>query len=114
GLAGMVAGIRAMGVAFLSEYKSAREFEALNAHKEAIRVKVLRDGAFHTVGLEEVVVGDAVELETGDEIPADGRLVKAVELYVDQALMTGESMPVRKAPQPPDFTADGPEQPGCL
>jgi Ca2+-transporting ATPase len=114
GVAVMVAVILATGVAFLSEYKSDREFEALNAHKEALRVKVMRDGAFHTVGLEEVVVGDAVELETGDEIPADGRLVKATELYVDQALMTGESMPVRKAPQPADFTSDGPEQPGCL
>ena len=52
--------VLATGVAFLSEYKSDREFEALNAHKEALRVKVLRDAAFHTVGLEEVVVGDLV------------------------------------------------------
>ena len=41
---------------------------------------MLRDGAFHTCRLEEVVVGDVVMLETGDEIPADGRLVKATEL----------------------------------
>ena len=64
------------GVAFGSEYKSDREFEVLNAHKEALRVKVLRGGTFHTLGLEDVVVGDAVELETGDEIPAE--LYKAV------------------------------------
>jgi Ca2+-transporting ATPase len=114
GVAVMVAVVLATGVAFLSEYKSDREFEALNARKEALRVKVLRDGDFHTVGLEDVVVGDAVELETGDEIPADGRLVKANELYLDQSLMTGESMPVRKAPQPADFVGDGPEQPCCL
>jgi Ca2+-transporting ATPase len=114
GLAVMVAVILATGVAFLSEYKSDREFEALNAHKEALRVKVLRDGAFHTIGLEEVVVGDAVDLETGDEIPADGRVVKAVELYVDQSLMTGESRPVRKHMQPAGAAADGPEQAGCL
>ena len=92
----MVAVILATGVAFLSEYKSDREFEVLNAHKESLRVKVLRGGQFHTVPLEEVVVGDAVVLEIGDEIPADGRLVKATELYVDQSLMTGESEPVRK------------------
>src|SRR5262249_12955204 len=73
GLAVMVAVVLATGVAFASEYKSDREFEVLNAHKEALRVKVLRGGAFHTLGVEEVVVGDAVELETGDEIPADGR-----------------------------------------
>ncbi len=97
----MVAVILATGVAFLSEYKSDREFEVLNAHKESLQVKVLRDGAFHTIPLEEVVVGDAVVLETGDEIPADGRLVKATDLYIDQSLMTGESEPVRKQPRPP-------------
>jgi Ca2+-transporting ATPase len=113
GLAVMIAVILATGVAFLSEYKSDREFEALNARKDAIRVKVTRDGAFHTVPLEDVVVGDVIDLETGDEIPADGRLVKAVELFVDQSLMTGESEPVKKAARPGD-AAEGPDQPGCL
>src|SRR5262245_34375309 len=113
GLAVMVAVMLATGVAFLSEYKSDREFELLNAQKEALRVKVNRAGAFHTVGLEEVVVGDQVVLEMGDEVPADGRLVKATDLYVDQSLMTGESEPVHKRARPDD-TADGPEQAGCL
>src|SRR5205807_952633 len=106
--------ILATGVAFLSEYKSDREFEVLNAHKDSLRVKVIRDGGVRTVPLEEVCVGDAVVLEMGDEIPADGRLVKATDLYVDQSLMTGESEPVRKAARPPDDSAEGPEQPGCL
>ncbi len=114
GLAVMVAVILATGVAFLSEYKSDREFEVLNAQKDSLRVKVLRGGAFHTLPLEEVVVGDAVMLETGDEIPADGRLLKATDLYVDQSLMTGESEPVRKQPAAADSAAEGPEQPGCL
>jgi Ca2+-transporting ATPase len=114
GLAVMVAVILATGVAFASEYKSDREFEVLNSHKEALHVKVVRGGAYHTVPMEEVYVGDAVVLETGDEIPADGRLLKATELYVDQSLMTGESEPVRKQPRPDDDAADGPEQPGCL
>jgi Ca2+-transporting ATPase len=114
GLAVMVAVILATGVAFLSEYKSDREFEVLNAQKESLTVKVVRDGAIRTVPLEVVCVGDAVVLEIGDEIPADGRLVKAADLYVDQSLMTGESEPMRKRPQPPDERAEGPEQPGCL
>jgi P-type Ca2+ transporter type 2C len=114
GLAVMIAVILATGVAFLSEYKSDREFEVLNAHKDELRVKVLRDGEVHTVLLEGVRVGDVVVLETGDEIPADGRLVKATDLYVDQSLMTGESEPVRKSPRPRDDSAEGPEQPGCL
>jgi P-type Ca2+ transporter type 2C len=113
GLAVMVAVILATGVAFASEYKSDREFEILNAHKESLRAKVLREGQFLTVPLEEVVVGDTVILEMGDEIPADGRLLKANELYIDQSLMTGESKEVRKTPRP-DSTADGPEQPDCL
>jgi Ca2+-transporting ATPase len=114
GLAVMVAVILATGVAFLSEYKSDREFEVLNAQKESLTVKVLRDGAIHTLPLESVCVGDAVVLEVGDEIPADGRLVKATDLYIDQSLMTGESEPVRKRPQPPQESSDGPDQPGCL
>ena len=82
-----------------AEYKSDKEFEILNAQKESLRVKVLRGGDVQTMPIEEVVVGDSVVLEMGDEIPADGRLVKANELYIDQSLMTGESEPVRKQVQ---------------
>jgi Ca2+-transporting ATPase len=114
GLAVMIAVILATGVAFASEFKSDREFEALNARKDSIRVKVTRGGAFQTVPLEDVVVGDVIDLETGDEVPADGRLVKSVELMIDQSLMTGESEPVRKHARPLDDKADGPDQPGCL
>src|SRR3984957_5921302 len=88
GLAVMVAVTLATGVAFASEYKSDREFEVLNARKDSLRSKVVRGGAFHTIPMEEVLVGDAIVLETGDEIPADGRLLKAAELDVDQSLMT--------------------------
>lgn len=114
GVAVMVAVILATGVAFLSEYKSDREFEVLNTQKESLSVKVVRDGAIHTVPLEDVCVGDAVVLEVGDEVPADGRLIKATDLYVDQSLMTGESEPVRKKSQPASESAEGSEQPGCL
>ena len=114
GLAVMIAVILATGVAFLSEYQSDREFEALNAHKDSLRVKVRRDGAIHTIPLEESLVGDVVLLETGDELPADGRLLKATELFVDQSLMTGEAEPMRKQPSLADDNAEGPEQPGCL
>jgi Ca2+-transporting ATPase len=114
GLAVMVAVTLATGVAFLSEYKSDREFEILNAHKEALRVKVLRGGQVHTAPMEDVRVGDAVVLETGDEVPADGRLVKAADLFIDQSLMTGESEPVRKLSQPAGDSSSGPDKPGCL
>ncbi len=114
GLAVMLAVMLATGVAFASEYKSDREFELLNAQKESVQVKVRRDGAIHSVPLEDIVVGDVVELEMGDEIPADGRLLKATELYVDQSLMTGESEAVKKSAAHAADSADGPEQPSCL
>ncbi len=114
GLAVMVAVMLATGVAFASEYKSDREFEVLNAQKESLRSKVRRGGQLITVAIEEVVVGDVVLLETGDEVPADGRLLRATELMIDQSLMTGESEPVRKSPRPADEPAEGPEQPGCV
>jgi Ca2+-transporting ATPase len=112
GLAVMVAVILATGVAFLSEYRSDKEFEKLNAAKDSVRVKVMRNGAVHTIALEEVVVGDLVLLEMGDEIPADGRIIKANELLLDQSLMTGESEAVRKTVARDDDTSDGPDQPG--
>lgn len=114
GLAVMLAVALATGVSFLSEYRSDQEFEALNAEKDAIRVKVQRDGGVHTVPLEDVVVGDLAVLEMGDEIPADGRIVRANELLLDQSLMTGESEPVRKTAAPGDEPADGPGTPGCV
>jgi Ca2+-transporting ATPase len=114
GMAVMIAVILATGVAFLSEYRSDREFEILNAQKDSANVKALRDGHIHSIPLEEVVVGDVVVLEMGDEIPADGRVARASELLVDQSLMTGESEAVRKLARPPDDASEGPEQPGCV
>ena len=114
GLAVMVAVVLATGVSFLSEYRSDQEFEKLNARKDAVRVKVVRGGSVVSLPLDEVVVGDLIALETGDEIPADGRVVRAGELFLDQSLMTGESEPVRKAVQAEADPADGPEQPGCV
>lgn len=114
GLAVMIAVTLATGVAFLSEYKSDREFEVLNARKEAVRVKVLRGGQILSLSLEEIVVGDQIILETGDEIPADGRVVRANDLNIDQSLMTGESEAVQKRVAKGDDASDGPEQPGCV
>jgi Ca2+-transporting ATPase len=114
GLAVMVAVVLATGVAFLSEYKSDREFELLNAEKESLRVKSRRHGEVHQVPLEGIVVGDVVILEMGDEPPADGRLLKANELYIDQSLLTGESVPVHKRVRRDDETIEGPDIAGCV
>jgi Ca2+-transporting ATPase len=113
GLAVMIAVFLATGVAFLSEYRSDREFDILNRQKNSIQVKVVRGKQFHTVPLEQIVVGDRVKLEVGDEVPADGRVVTATELMIDQSLMTGESESVKKRPQP-DATSDGPHEASCV
>jgi Ca2+-transporting ATPase len=114
GLAVMVAIILATGVAFLSEYKSDREFEILNARKESVRVTVRRGGSLQTVALEDVVVGDVVILETGDEVPADGRLLKSAELFINQSTITGEAEEVAKSAESLTVMNDGPEHPACL
>jgi len=114
GLAVMVAVVLATGVSFASEYKSDREFEVLNAQKESQAAKVVRGGEFQTIPMEDVVVGDVVAVEMGDEVPADGRVLTATELYVDQSLMTGESEPVPKHAAPEDDAGEGPDHSGCL
>ncbi len=114
GLAVMIAVVLATGVSFISEYRSDQEFEKLNTQKDAVRVKVVRGGSVSALSLDEIVVGDLVVLEMGDEIPADGRVVRASELFIDQSLMTGESEPVKKSVQPDADAADGPDKPGCV
>ena len=81
---------------FFSEMKSAGEFEKLNNVKDDIRVKVLRDGQIVEISINDVVVGDLVRLDLGDKVPADGVVIDAMNLLIDQAVMTGESVPVEK------------------
>nr|MBP9750975.1 calcium-translocating P-type ATPase, PMCA-type [Candidatus Peribacteraceae bacterium] len=114
GLAVMVAVLLATGVAFLSEYKSDREFELLNEGKEPPAVKVVRGGIQTTIPAHEVAVGDIVLLGTGDEVPADGRVLEATELNLDQSLMNGESEPSAKLPAEADKAAGGPGEIDCL
>jgi Mg2+-importing ATPase len=72
-----------------------------------VTATVLRDGAPREVPLADLVPGDVVTLTAGDMIPADVRLIATRDLFVVQASLTGESMPVEKfdAPEPPDRTA---------
>ena len=114
GLAVMVAVALATGVGFLSEYRSDQEFEKLNYRKDSVRAKVRRDGALASIPLEELVVGDLATLEAGDEIPADGRLLRGHDFAVDQSLMTGESEPTEKRPPAPGDETEGTESPCCL
>jgi Ca2+-transporting ATPase len=77
-------------VGFYFERDAARKFDVLTALGEEQPVKVLRDGQVQEVPRRDVVVGDLVIVETGDEVPADGQLVEATDLQVDESSLTGE------------------------
>jgi Ca2+-transporting ATPase len=72
--------------------------QALNALKEMTKalVKVLRDGKVSQVEVDNLVPGDVILLDAGDSIPADGRLFESASLMVNEAALTGESVPVEK------------------
>ncbi len=114
GFAVMIAVILATGVAFLSEWKSSKEFEKLNTAKEQIQAKTIRSGSVKKLSMEELVVGDLILLEMGDELPADGRILSSKNLSIDQSLLTGESEPVEKHIISANQFTDGTENPSCL
>ena len=91
----LLALLLATGVGFIFEVKANREFDILNKVKDSRPVKVLRrdvDGRvrMYEIAKQDVVVGDVVRLESGDEIPADGELIEALQLRVDESNFTGE------------------------
>lgn len=92
----IVAVLLATTLAFLNEYKARREFDILNRVHEDELVKVIRGFNYLTVPCRDVVVGDLVLVESGEETPADGELLEAMSLRVDEAALTGEAIPVSK------------------
>jgi Ca2+-transporting ATPase len=81
---------------FFGEYRSEKAVEALKK-MTAPTALVLRNGKEVKVPAVELVPGDIILLYTGDKVPADSRLIEAINLKVDEASLTGESSPVRKA-----------------
>ena len=115
GLAVMIAVILATGVAFLSEYKSDREFEMLNAQKDSLQVKVMRDGEVHTVAARRGRRRRPRRAGDGRRDPrrrpaAQGDRAVRRSVADDRRVRAGRA----STPGPDDDTADGPEQPGCL
>jgi Ca2+-transporting ATPase len=84
---------------FVQEHRAERSLAALRQMLVAT-AKVRRGGAVKEVPAEELVPGDVVLVETGDRIPADGRLVVATSLEIDESALTGESTPVPKDTNP--------------
>lgn len=97
-----VAIILATGLAFYFEYQAEKEFAILNQVNDEEPVEVLRNGNVTRVPRRDVVVGDIVLLSTGQEVAADGELLEAVHLSIDESTLTGEPM-CRKSIQEADF-----------
>jgi Ca2+-transporting ATPase len=80
---------------FIQEFRAERAIQALR-HMAAPTASVLRDGVEVELPARDIVPGDVVRLSAGDRVPADARLVEAINLQVDEAPLTGESIPVEK------------------
>ena len=100
--AGIILGIVAMsaGLGFVQEARAEASVAALQA-RLTLRATVIRDGRAEEVPVHDVFRGDVVELAAGNIVPADGRLLAANHLYVDESSLTGESAAALKAPAEP-------------
>ncbi len=97
---GIIAAITlATTVGFYFECDAARRFSILTQMGEEQSVKVMRDGRLQEIPRREIVVGDIVIVETGDEVPADGKLLESTDLQVDESSLTGELL-TNKEPHP--------------
>ncbi len=86
-------------IGFFQELNANRSLEALKK-MAIVEAAVIRDGTARQVNSEQLVYGDIIQLENGDKVPADARLIHAIELQVEESPLTGESEPVRKQIQP--------------
>lgn len=88
----LVAIILATGIGFAFEVSANRKFDILNQIGDETSVKVVRNKQITEIPKKEVVVGDIILLNTGDEVPADGILIESVSLQVNESSLTGEPM----------------------
>ena len=100
-----IAILLATGLAFVFELKADKEFALLNQVNDDEPVQVVRNGNAMQVPKKDVVVGDIVILNTGEEVPADGELLEAVSLNIDESTLTGEPV-CHKTTDPAQFDPD--------
>ena len=98
---------------FAQEWRASAAVERLRARVRT-QVRVLRDGVEREVPAEKIVPGDVVVLTAGSLIPADGVVLETRDLFVSQAALTGESMPVEKEPGASAAPASLAERTGCV
>jgi Mg2+-importing ATPase len=107
-----VIAMSSVAINFFQTYRSSHAIERLREHV-SLSASVLRDGTWRDTHRDEVVPGDVVRLRAGDLVPADGTVLEARDLFVQQAALTGESMPVEKEAgttiETPDKGPDAPD-----
>lgn len=101
----LIAILLATVIGFALEVNANKKFEILNQVNDDILVKVIREGRVTQIPRKDVVVGDIVIIETGDEIPADGNLIDSVALSANESTLTGEPL-VRKSHRQEDAEPD--------
>ena len=84
------------GVGAANDYAKDQQFRKLNAQKEAIQIKLIRNGERVVVLNHDIVVGDLIILDGGDKVIADCLLIKHQGIVIDEASLTGESEPIKK------------------
>ncbi len=92
---------------FIQEYRAEQSMAALR-EMAAPEANVIREGKQSIIPARELVPGDIVALETGDKVPADGRLLEVSGLRVDESMLTGESKPAKKIKSRLDRRGEGP------
>jgi Mg2+-importing ATPase len=100
-------------LSFMQEWRANNAADALRSQVTA-KTTVLRDGKQQKIPLEEIVPGDVVLLAAGTLIPADGVMLEAKNCYVNQAVLTGETFPVEKRPEPVAEHATLAERTNCV
>ncbi|MDR1458801.1 MAG: calcium-translocating P-type ATPase, PMCA-type [Bacteroidales bacterium] len=101
----LIAILLATVVGFCFELSANRKFEVLNKVNDDTLVKVIRNENVCQVPKKEIVVGDIVILETGEEVPADGELLETVALQINESTLTGEPV-IKKTTNPVNFEKD--------
>lgn len=101
----LAAVLLATGIGFVFEWKANRAFRLLSLADDDEKVRVIREDRVQEVAKRSVVVGDIVVLSAGDEIPADGEIIEATSLLVDESSLTGEPE-VRKSAKQTDAPFD--------
>src|SRR3989344_9527500 len=99
-----------VGLGFYQEHKAERALAGLKSYLRQ-RARIIRGGVEKEVDAASLVPGDLLRLSQGDRVPAEARLVFVNELQIDEALLTGESLPVEKSAEPSDPDAVSGDQP---